>query len=295
MLSRRFRQAGMHPALGYVLSPVIFVGLVEICFYKTSFAVYLVLLSAASVISRLAERNRTEFLQVVFGDKKYRRVRLLENLIVALPFLAMLLYHREFVGGAVLSLPVIGFAYTSVGAGFQFSVKTPFYRWPFEFTVGFRNTLLFLPMIYAVVVLGILVNNPNLGIFGNLSVFFLAFTYYVKPEPEYFVWIFAKHPRHFLWSKMKIALLYSSMLALPAALCLISFYPEKTPIILLFNGLGLVGLLVGVLAKYSAYPNEMHLPETIMMGLGLYFPPLLLAVIPYFYFRSIKNLNSLLP
>jgi hypothetical protein len=49
-----------------------------------------------------------------------------------------------------------------------------------------------------------------------------------------------------------------------------------------------------ILAKYSAYPGEMNLPEGMIIAISIYFPPLLLAIIPFFYTKSIRKLKYIL-
>jgi hypothetical protein len=46
-----------------------------------------------------------------------------------------------------------------------------------------------------------------------------------------------------------------------------------------------------VLAKYSAYPDEIHLTIGVIIAFTILFPPLILVVIPYFYTKSINNLK----
>jgi hypothetical protein len=48
------------------------------------------------------------------------------------------------------------------------------------------------------------------------------------------------------------------------------------------------------LAKYSAYPNEMDLVQAIIMTVCLAFPPMLIAVIPFFAGKSVNKLNEFL-
>jgi hypothetical protein len=101
-------------------------------------------------------------------------------------------------------------------------------------------------------------------------------------------------PPLFLFEKLKTATIHAALLALPIVIILIGFYPEKADITLLFILAGFAFLWTIILGKYSAYPNEMNIPEGILIAVCLYFPPLLLALMPFFYVKSIKKLNALL-
>ncbi len=49
-----------------------------------------------------------------------------------------------------------------------------------------------------------------------------------------------------------------------------------------------------ILAKYSAYPQEMNIPKGILIAFSIYFPPFLLVLIPLFYLKSVKKLKVFL-
>jgi hypothetical protein len=69
---------------------------------------------------------------------------------------------------------------------------------------------------------------------------------------------------------------------------------EHTGTLLLVALLGHLYLITVILAKYAAYPHEIDLAQGVVMALCFFFPPLLIAVIPYFANRSTKSLNVLL-
>jgi hypothetical protein len=72
-------------------------------------------------------------------------------------------------------------------------------------------------------------------------------------------------------------------------------YPAYAHITLAFTALGFVFIGTVILAKYSAYPGPMNLPEAILLLLCVYLPPLLLIMIPFFYKKAMNNLRRLLP
>ncbi|MFN9379927.1 MAG: hypothetical protein ACK6BQ_08115, partial [Bacteroidota bacterium] len=86
LTNRKIKKAGLTPGLGYLLALAAFILLAEYLFQKTSFAKYLVILSCLSFQFQLSEKNRTDFLQSTFGDKTKNKIRILENLMVSIPF-----------------------------------------------------------------------------------------------------------------------------------------------------------------------------------------------------------------
>ena len=134
----------------------------------------------------------------------------------------------------------------------------------------------------------------NLGIFALLLVFLVALTYYTKAEDAFFVWSYSSTPRQFLFGKLRTATWQAGLLAAPVVVGLLVFFSNEWGFILTFLIIGYGFLWTMVLAKYAAYPREMNVPEGILFTLAIYFPPLLLALMPFFYYKSVKRLNTLL-
>ena len=177
---------------------------------------------------------------------------------------------------------------------FNFTIPTPFSKKPFEFPVGFRKTFYIFPLAYFLTYQSILVGNFNLGAASMLLIAIVILTYYSKPENEFYVWAFNLSAKDFLINKIKTGLIYFTILSLPIIISLIIFFPNETTTLIVFLLLGYVYIITIILAKYSAYPNEMNLPEGMLIGMSLMFPPILLGIIPFFYSKSIKHLKPIL-
>lgn len=291
MTNRKLSDWGINPLVAYVLMVVGFIFLSEYLYSVTEFANYVVLLAALSILTKTSETKRNDFLLILFGNSKYRTIRIIENVCISLPFALLLLYHNAYIESASLLLAGIVLAGLAFKFNLNIAIPTPFYKKPFEFTVGFRNTFYLFPFAYALTAIAISVDNMNLGIFSMLLVVFISLTYYAKPEDEYFVWSYSSKPGKFIFDKIKTGTIYATALSLPILITLAIFYPLKADEIVLFAIIGLSFLWTTVLAKYAAYPNQMGLPEGVLIAMCVYYPPLLIAVIPYFYYQSVKKLN----
>lgn len=294
MTSRKIEDAGLNPIFGYLSAFTVFVLLSEYLFYKTEFAKYLVILTCLSLQFKLSEKNRTDFLLSTFGDKLKMRIRVIENLIVCIPFISLLLFKSFPLEASGLFLCSMILALSSFHSNFNWTIPTPFSKNPFEFSTGFRKTFFIFPIAYALTVVALNVDNLELGIFAFLLIFLVSLSYYQKPEDEYYVWIYAETPKVFLKNKIFNASKNATLTSAPIVIGLLMFYPSEFKLILLFFLIGLMFLCTIILAKYSAYPNEMSIPEWIIIAFSLYFPPLLLAIIPFFYSKAINKLKYLL-
>lgn len=140
MANRRFKDTWLEPLFAYIILAVGFVGLSIYLFHKTEFAQYVYVLLALTLIGKLSETRRTDFLKICFGDLKLKKIRVTENLICSLPFLIFLLYNQRFLSALLLCILTIILALVNFRAEINFTLWTPFSKRPFEFTTGFRNT-----------------------------------------------------------------------------------------------------------------------------------------------------------
>ncbi len=294
MTNRRFKDTGFEPLLAYLILTVGFVGLSIYLFHKTEFAEYIFLLSALTLIGKLSETRRTEFLKICFGDTKLKKIRVTENLICSLPFLIFLLYKQLFLSALLLLVLATTLALLTFRTTLNFTIWTPFSKSPFEFTTGFRKTFYLFFAAYALTAIAVSVNNFNLGVFAMLLVFATTLSYYTKPENEYYVWIYNVNAKEFLFSKIKTAILFSTSLALSIAIVIAIFYPQNIGILLLFFLVGWTFLISVIVSKYSAYPDEMNITQGILLALCIWFPPILVILIPYLFKKSENRLSSLL-
>ncbi len=294
MTNRRFKDTGFEPILAYLILTIGFVGLSIYLFHKTEFAEYIFLLSALTLISKLSETRRTEFLKICFGDTKLKKIRVTENLIYSLPFLIFLLYKQLFFSVLLLFVLTTILALVNFRTTINFTLWTPFSKRPFEFTTGFRNTFYLFFAAYALTAIAVSVNNFNLGVFAMLLVFATTLSYYTKPENEYYVWTYNVNAKEFLFSKIKTAILFSTSLALPIAIVIAIFYPQNIGILSLFFLVGWAFLISVIVSKYSAYPDEMNITQGILLALCIWFPPILVVLIPYLFKKSENRLSILL-
>lgn len=294
MTNRRFKDAGFEPLLAYLILTVGFVVLSIYLFSKTEFAQYIYMLSALTLIGKLSETRRTGLLKICFDDAKLKKIRVTENLVCLLPFLIFLLYKQLFLSAVLLFVLTTILALLNFRTTLNFTLWTPFSKRPFEFSTGFRNTFYLLFFAYVLTVIAVSANNFNLGIFAMLLVFVTTLSYYTKPENEYYVWTYNVNPRHFLFSKIKTAIQYSSILSLPIALVLTIFFYPNIGILLLSFLIGLAFIVSVIVSKYSAYPNEMSITQGIVLALCIWFPPVLVVIIPYLFKKSENRLSSLL-
>ena len=285
---------GIHPLLGYFLIFLVFVGSSLALFSATIYAKWIFLGIAILTILKLGNSQRVELLKILFQRGDYYKIRLIENSIVSIPFVVFLLIQNSYEFAAGVAISSLLLATISLNQSVNFVIPTPFKRMPFEFVVGFRNALIMFLIAGFILYKGIEYANFNLGLFAVGVVALGSISFFFKPEDEFFVWVHSSNTKGFLRKKVSMGIIGYSILTLPFMIVLGSFFRGE---LLFIVGLGVVGMLfliAVIFGKYSAFPNEISLPQAVFIGACVWFPPLIFIVIPYFYVQSNKKLNFLL-
>jgi len=278
--------------LACLLAIGLFLAVSILLFERVAFAQYVYLIFPLSFLSLLSDVQRNDFLQTIFFRRQYKAIRLIENLLIALPFALFLLWKQSFFAALLLMAIAILFSLINVRQTSSFSLPTPFSKHPFEFSVGFRSSFLFFPIIYYAVAMAILHDNFNLGVVALGVVFMVVCGFYFWAENEYYVWIFNTSPSHFLRYKIKTAITYTFFLCVPILLALSVFYWDSSWILWLVFLLGNLLLVMIIYAKYATFPNDINLFKAFF--LLVIFPPSLFVLIFYFRNKAVQKLNTLL-
>lgn len=294
LLNRRFKELGFEPWFAYVLLLATIATITHQSFERFSFAPFVMTGVCMFLQMKLGEPNRNDFLKTCFSTIKFRSIRLIENALLALPFVVELIIYQKWLALLLLLVGTIILALINVKMAQQKTLPTPFSKHPYEFSVGFRSTLLLLITCYILMGIALYVDNFNLGLFSILALFVVCMGFYTQPEDEFYVWIHHYSIVTFLISKVKRALVNVGILCAPLVLILIAFYPINSGYIALFVLIAFVFIIAVVLAKYAAYPNEIQLIQAFFLGISLLAPFLLLLFIPLFYNQATTRLKSYL-
>lgn len=294
LLKRQMSDFGLNPILGFLLLLIGFIGLSVFLFSKTNFASYLYVLIALSIVSRNGLESKNNFLKFTYNKVDYSTIRIVETLIVVFPFLCFLVFKWDIKAALLLiSLSSI-FTCFDWGVRASMTIPTPFSKRPFEFLVGFRKWFFGFILAYFLTTMSVLSHNFHLGLFSLSFIFLICLSFYGTPEEKFYVWVYSISPNLFLLEKIKTSFIFTTALILPSIITLfIFFWPafyEMGGIVVL----GYLYLVTIILAKYSDYPNQINLPQGILIGLSILLPPFLLLLIPFFYYQSYKRLKETL-
>lgn len=291
---RLIDSTGFNPIIGGLIALSLFIIASNSFFEKINDTKILYPIFSLLSFVKLSSKKRNYFLKNIFSINKYRKIRLIENLVLSIPFLVFMLYKLIYINSIIFLFIALAISQFNKIDSLNFVIPTPFYKKPFEFIVGFRNTFLIFPLLYFITFMSINVQNFNLGIFSLIIVLLTPLTFYTKPEHSFYIWIHSINPSEFIYSKIKTAIIFSLALASPIIISLLIFFPiENADIIAMIIILALFILVTVILGKYSFYPSETPIQLLLIISC-IGFPPLLLFVFPYFYSKSTQNLKKLL-
>lgn len=294
-LKRWFQEQGIPMIIGGIGFLIVFSAVSYILFLKTEYASWIYVIFALVLIVNYQQNSDKKYLKHHFLKIQLIQIKIAENLLIQFPFfLYLLIKEQAFYQAALLLVLSLLLSLVNTNTSGKFRMPTPFKRRPFEFIIGFRLSLLFTVLAYFLIIKAIQVDNFQLALFSLAMLFFQAMSFYSKPENPYFVWIFKDKPKTFLWQKIKDSLFNTTILSLPLFLTIIMFFPTKIGWILGIQSVGYLFVTSMILAKYASYPNPMGVPQALLYGLSLWFPPFLIIVMIIFYRRSIQQLNELL-
>lgn len=294
ILNRKIIDFGIPLLIGYIVIITIFILLSNSLFNRTSYAELIYIVTALSFVIKLKNTKRCQFLKNSFNKKDYNKLRLLENFIYIMPFILFLIYKALFICAILLLAFALLMGLIKFSFNLNYTIPTPFSKNPFEFIIGFRKTFFIFPLAYFLCFKSISASNLNLGLFTMMLIALTCSSFYLKPENEYFIWSFNLSPKQFLFEKVKICFINYSILCFPIILTLNSFFFIDFITIVSTYVLCLTFLSAIIFSKYSAYPNEINIPEVLLIIICLIFPPVIIGVIPYLYIKSIKKIKPFL-
>lgn len=293
LLARQFKATGLPLAVvPFLLLIASYLAYYLLLQYPV-FGSYAILLGNFQLLFLLAEKNRNDFLKNTFSKKDFYNIRLLENGIMTLPSITILLSQSLWLYTVVLVVLALIFAFLTFKA-FGKSIPTPFAKKPFEFIIGFRRSYLLILLLYLLAAIGFYVRNPNLVLFCVSGIALTCILYYQLPEPVFYLWNSRETPAVFLLRKFSRGLLQCLLFLLPMLLIYTVRFPSAW-----FNALIVLGgicflLPFAITLKYVAYPREINFPEVFVLILCFSFYPLILALLPFYYVKALKNLKNYL-
>ena len=286
----RFRRMdadiGRHPILFVIAGIGLYAFVTFLLYSRYQSASWIQALIGISSLSLLSGTERNDFMRITFSMRDYRLIRLCENLLVCLPFLAGMLIHGDLLPAGALVVGGVITAFVQFRSKISLRIPTPFGRIPFELPRGFRYSYPVILAAYFLTLMAVRVGNYNLGLFAELLILAICALYNAFQEDEYFVRIHSCSAGKFIWLKLRNTVIGALTLAVPVIITLLYLDISRWEAV---SGLLLFGMLwcfMVIVSKYSAFPYPLGLKKGILLGSALLIPPLLLYLLPALYLEA---------
>jgi hypothetical protein len=271
--------------------PILLFAFVKLIYVKTTYAAYLMSLIYIMVVLSFSNKKRNDFLKYTYNSKRHGQIRISENILVAFPFvLFMVIIEPNLLALLPLALGVLLSFYNNIGTT-NLHIPTPFSKFPFEFSVGFRQYLPIFILQFLLIGIAIKVDNYNLAIVSYGSIFLVMMSFYSKMEAYFFVWVHSQSASLFINNKIKTGLKYSLIVAIIPLITLLIIYPTYIWISLLVTLVGFSYIIFASILKYAQFPMPFNLINIIITFISIGFPFIMIITIPYYYKKAIKNLK----
>lgn len=293
-LLRHIIDFGIYPAVALPLGLLLWVGNLYFIFHKTTYAAAAVSGSALFFLLRLHQHTRLQALQRWFNKTSYRQLRWIENALLLLFFIPALLWYQHYLWAVGLGAAACLIVFMPSLPRTPLTLPTPFFRLPFEFARGFRQYWYLILLAYFLCFMGLRVGNYNLSAFGLLLCMGSYLLFYQAMEPKEYVRIFRCSAAAFLWHKWRIALYYSLLSTSPMLLAMLIVFPLHHLHTALLSLASISYLSLMVWGKYTSFPRPISFLHALLFGLSFVFPPLLMALLPWYFIRASRHLKTLL-
>ncbi len=293
MICRSMKDNGLNPIVGFIISIVLFIAISKLIFYKVEevYAGYIYGLLAMFFILKQGESNKCEFVKYCYNKPRYSAIRIIENLITAIPFTLFLIYKMQLIVMAVVILLSIILAFLPYRGVYSLVIPTPFGGKPFEFCVKFRTTFFLFPCIYYMAVMSPLHDNFALGCVSLALIYLILQSYYDKQENDFYIWTSNSSPHRFLFNKFCIAWLYGFIVASPIFTIMALSYPSKILITCLIVLIGSLYVSAMICAKYCYFTDKhSDIAKSIIYTIVMIVPPII--TLPILFFTAIDKLKN---
>ncbi|MFT6850998.1 MAG: hypothetical protein ACJATA_001816 [Sphingobacteriales bacterium] len=288
---RILKDGGINPAIGIVLFTLLFIGLSTYVFFSLSLAKFIYPGIVISLMTLLGEKKRNEFLKILYSPFAYYKLRIVENLLFAFPFILFGVIIWQWIPVFIILLTTPLMVFFSHNLSFSKSIPTPFLKRPFEFISGFRSSLIPIVICYLLGIASLVSQNQNLSLFSLIILVLIPISFFTKPEREIFVWIHNLKPSTFLLKKTRMVIINQILLTLPLIIMLSIGFPNITMGLAIIFIIGLGLSVLSLYGKYAYYPKEINIIQSLAIGISILIPPILIVLIPILYFKSKNRLG----
>lgn len=297
ILARRITEFGLNPYLT-IIGGLIFLAYLLDRILDSYYGVYLVYIVYLGISFSVLRHKDLDILKMNF--RSVRIIFLLESLIVATVFILVNVLHGFYFwsGFYLLSGVCISFLHFKYKFDFLNKINFSFLMPDYEWVYGLRKNIFYLLPFLLVYLIGFLVSNLNISLFGILGFFIILGNFYSIIEKKELILAHSIEPKIFINKKL-LSVLKKSNIFLSILVIPLYFFAQLDIWECVTMYIALNFLIINqMLSKYSFYTNTINIGvnqgTTLVLGLlGCFFPFFIILCVVHFYYLQYKAVKEI--
>lgn len=301
ILARRIEEFGLNSYLTILGVLVLSAYLLDVIL-DSYYGVYLSYIAYLGISFSVLKHSDLDILKM--NIRSVQAIFLFESLLVAVGFIVINLLNGYYFSSGIYLLSGVCFSFFPFKYKFGFSKKInlSFLMPDYEWIYGFRKHLFYLVLFVLVYLMGFIVSNFNISLFGVLGFFIILGNFYSVLEKKELILAHSIEPKIFIGKKilsvLKKNVIILGVLVLPLFLNAQLNLWETISMLIALNFL----VINQMLSKYTFYFNSINigLNQGIILIIGLlgcFFPFFIILSVVHFYYlqyRAVKEFQKLL-
>ncbi len=301
---RFFSLNSVNPVIGIAILSLIFLALSATVFQKISYAPWVYAAIAAAALVELQNNKMNAVLKQQVKREVFFKTKLLENIMLMIPFVSFLLVKQSWIQALLLMILVVPYSYYSFGRPKtkMIALPSPYPKHVFEYNSAFRVYVLAYLLHLLLLVAAVISGNFYVLLVPFFIILFFMQTVYGIPEDASYIWLYRCSSASFLKKKIWALTKAYTLTILPFVLTGLVFYSAHFAMIGLCIAVGYISMIGALFIKYHFYPSAfiIQLSQILFFGscmVGIAVPPVLLVIILFLlfsYYRAYKNIKYIL-
>lgn len=295
---------GMHPLLGIPLTALVHVVLSALLYDKAPYADWIYAAVAMGTVTELQNDKTNNVLRQMLTKQLFFKVKLLENVMILLPFIIIMAYYQSWLPLLSVLLLIIPYSYSSkkLPKPQIRSLATPYKGYAYEGNFAFRAMFVAYIIYVGLLVVGSLVQNPYVLFIPFFILLYCLQAAYGELESPIYIWTYRMSAGKFLRQKLYTLLRNYIITFLPFLLLGVVIYNEEWQMFLFSFCIGLLSIIGSLFIKYHFYPSRIivQISQVVFFGItiaGIGVPQMLLLsilFIVYAAYKARRNLQTIL-
>ncbi len=290
-LNRRLKDWGLAKELIILtlfIALILLTILAKKSFILFSILSYLLIQSAMGV-------KENQFYKSILQEKNYLFFKRCKMVLYALPFLGILMYYGQWLHVlGVLTLVTLIPERLNTFSITNGSIPSPFPTFSYKHNISFRKYFFLQLALLFLIIPAYKYHNFRLALFSVISIQIVIQLGAFLIEPRTYIQIHSRNSNQFLWQQVKNLWIHFIRWPGPIIALLLLLFPHEWIWFVVVIILVMLHGTYWIFLMYSKWPKEIQIPDVLLILISIWFPPLLILMMPFAFKKASENLKTVL-